>query len=172
MLVVNIFSIINFLNEKLAYVRDIGMYNWEQSLYTKINMYKHYLCIVIIFFLFEIILHTLNITLRLFSRNIALIQYTIEFVMWASVLYIFRYREDVLYYSILYGNTPFKTVPLYIYNYKEESCKNPEFDIETKNEKDNAPIIILNPLEFPNQNLLSSLDVGWIVRHHYQRLNI
>ncbi|CXI90021.1 conserved Plasmodium protein, unknown function [Plasmodium berghei] len=171
MIVANIFSIINFLNEKLAYVRNIGMYNWERSIYIKINMYKHYLFIVIIFFLFEMIMHILNITLIVLSRNIALIQYTIEFIMWASVLYIFRYREDVLYYSILYGNNPIKTIPLYICNYKEES-KNAEFDIEIKKEKYNIPLIILNPLEFPNQNLLSSLDVGWIIRYHYQQLNI
>ncbi|SCM09373.1 conserved Plasmodium protein, unknown function [Plasmodium chabaudi adami] len=172
MLVANVLSIINFLNKKLAYVRDIGMYNWEQSICTKINMYKHYLCIVIMFFSFEISLHTLNITLKVFSRNIALIQYTIEFIMWASVLYIFRYRGDVLYYSILYDKVAIKTIPLYICNYKEELSKKPEFDIDTKKQKHNIPIIIINPLEFPNQNLLSSLDVGWIVRHHYQRLNI
>ncbi|CAD2111142.1 conserved Plasmodium protein, unknown function [Plasmodium vinckei] len=171
-LVANILSIIDFLNKKLAYVRDIGMYNWEQSIYTKINMYKHYLCIVVTFFSFEISLHTLNITLSAFSRNIALIQYTIEFIMWASVLYIFRYRGDVLYYSILYDKVAIKTIPLYVCNYKEELFKKTEFDIDTKKQKRNTPIIIINPLEFPNQNLLSSLDVGWIVRHHYHRLNI
>ncbi|KEG04530.1 conserved Plasmodium protein, unknown function [Plasmodium vinckei vinckei] len=171
-LVANIISIIDFLSKKLAYVRDIGMYNWEQSIYTKINMYKHYLCIVVTFFSFEISLHTLNITFSAFSRNVALIQYTIEFIMWASVLYIFRYRGDVLYYSILYDKIAIKTIPLYICNYKEELSKMTEFDIDTKKQKRNTPIIIINPLEFPNQNLLSSLDVGWIVRHHYHRLNI
>ncbi|ETW39804.1 hypothetical protein PFNF135_05833 [Plasmodium falciparum NF135/5.C10] len=162
-LVYNILSIINFLKLKLSFVRDVGIDAWEESIRIKLNMYKVYLSVIIIFFCFEIILHTLNMLFKSSSGNLTLVEYTIELVMWCCVLYIFRYRGDVLYFSLLYDNITLNVIPLYIAN----STKIIDFttDKDTK-KKDkhlpfNIPIFILNPIEKIDQYFLSRMSVGW-----------
>ncbi|SOV83324.1 conserved Plasmodium membrane protein, unknown function [Plasmodium sp. gorilla clade G3] len=162
-LVYNILSIINFLKLKLSFVRDVGIDAWEESICIKLNMYKVYLTVIIIFFCFEIILHTLNMLFKSSSGNLTLVEYTIELVMWCCVLYIFRYRGNVLYFSLLYDNITLNIIPLYIANSTKIIDLTVDKDKKTndKNLLFNIPIFILNPIEKNDQYFLSRMSVGW-----------
>ncbi|SBT80469.1 conserved Plasmodium protein, unknown function [Plasmodium malariae] len=168
LLVTNILSIIKFLKLKLSFVRNFGLREWEQSIHIKLSMYKVYLCLIIFFFSFERILQILKVLFNFLSANITLIEYTIELITWCSVLYIFRYRGDILYFSLLYDNITFNIIPLYI-------VKNAPMDHICDKERNKAfddfkfPIFILNPLEYSEQNFLSRMAIGWPIYSHYEK---
>ncbi|KJP85948.1 hypothetical protein AK88_04423 [Plasmodium fragile] len=166
-LVINILSIQNFLKWKLSFVRSVRMMDsWEESLKIKLRMYKVYLLIVVSFFTLEILLHLLKAMFNFLTGTVILIEYAFELIMWCCVLYVFRYRGNVLYFSLLYDNVTFNIMPLYV-------AKTSDDMLDTMSDKQwtitgaHVPIFILNPWEHTNQNYLSRMAVGWPLVVHY-----
>ncbi|CRG94658.1 conserved Plasmodium protein, unknown function [Plasmodium gallinaceum] len=169
-LVINILSIIKFLKLKLSFVRDARIHAWEESINVKLNMYKAYLTVVVIFFCFEIILHILSMLFKSLSGNLTLVEYTLELVMWCCVLYIFRYRGDVLYFSLLYDNSTLHILPLYIASTDVSDITEAE-----KNEISldyNKPILILNPFEYNRKYFLSCITIGIPYNMVYKKIDL
>ncbi|EUD69463.1 hypothetical protein C922_00326 [Plasmodium inui San Antonio 1] len=177
-LVVNTISIQNFLKLKLSFVRSVRMMDsWEESLRIKLSMYRMYLLIIVSFFSLEILLHLLKAMFNFLTGTVILIEYAFELIMWCCVLYVFRPRGNVLYFSLLYDNFTFNIMPLYV-----AKTSDGMFDtvsdgmLETMSQKQwplpgaHFPIFILNPREHTDQNYLSRMAVGWpLVVHHAKR---
>ncbi|CAG9473931.1 unnamed protein product [Plasmodium vivax] len=169
-LVINILSIQNFLKVKLSFVRSVRMMNsWEESLKIKLGMYKLYLLIIVSFFTLEIILHLLKAMFNFLTGTVILIEYAFELIMWCCVLYVFRHRGNVLYFSLLYDNLTFNIMPLYV-------VKTSDHLLDTMSERHSTfggahfPIFILNPREHTDQSYLSRMAVGWpLLAHHGKR---
>ncbi|SCP05819.1 conserved Plasmodium protein, unknown function [Plasmodium ovale] len=183
-LISNILCIIKFLKVKLALVRNFGMYTWEESILLKLSMYRYYLSLIIVFFSFEIFLDILKITFNFYYNNIAFIEDTIELFMWCGILYLFRYRGDILYFSVFPDSITLNIIPLYIVNSGEvvsagevvstgEVVSNNDFmENDKEYAKYHVPIFILNPLEYREQNFLSRMSIGWPINKYQGKKNI
>ncbi|ANQ10115.1 Uncharacterized protein PCOAH_00046560 [Plasmodium coatneyi] len=169
-LVINILSIQNFLKLRLSFVRSVRMMDsWEESLKIKLSMYKMYLLIIVSFFTLEILLHLLKAMFNFLTGTVILIEYAFELIMWCCVLYVFRYRGNVLYFSLLYDNLTFNIMPLYVAKTSEDML-DMVTDKQWTFKSAHYPIFILNPWENNNQNYLSRMVVGWpLVMHHRKR---
>ncbi|GAW82624.1 hypothetical protein, conserved [Plasmodium gonderi] len=163
----NIISILNFLKLKLSFVRSIGiMDTWEESIKIKLNMYKSYLLIIIAFFSFEILLHLLKTVFNFLTGTVTLIEYAFELIVWCCVLYIFRYRGNILYFSLLHDNLSLNITPLYIVKTSDQFLDMLD-DKQRPHDSSNFPILILNPTEDTDQNYLSCMAVGCPIISHY-----
>ncbi|CAA9989687.1 conserved Plasmodium protein, unknown function [Plasmodium knowlesi strain H] len=166
-LVINILSIQNFLKLRLSFVRSVRMMDsWEESLKIKLSMYKMYLLIIVSFFSLEILLHLLKAMFNFLTGTVILIEYAFELIMWCCVLYVFRHRGNVLYFSLLYDNFTFNIMPLYVAKTSDDMLDMVN-DKQWTFESAHFPIFILNPWEQTNQNYLSRMAVGWPLVVHY-----